>query len=205
MGDPGIGYPSGACLVTRSHSPCQPWPWRWRSSFPRSAWPADGKPDFTGTWTFAQQKSDYLPGQDRGCRGARLHASATRSPSRSEPGSGDGSRGSGRTREKRILTIEHTPKEFKSGGRRRGQHLLLRARFDESRARGAATSRSRSPGRATRSSPRRSRRRGRVVIPRRVHPPARRPVSRPWWRWRLEHDSMKQPLEVRLAFDRAPQ
>jgi hypothetical protein len=162
---------------------------------------ADGKPDFSGTWTFVQQKSDDLPAKVAAAVGPDYTVGSKKSEQariwirrwleglREDP-------------EKRVLTIEHTPKEFKSGlgdevsiyyfGREatshgpgggnlkvtvawQGDHIVTEERQAKGKGRIRAVYTLLDGGRSLQVD------------------------------WRLEHESMRQPLEVRLAFDRAPQ
>ena len=162
---------------------------------------ADGKPDFTGTWTFAQQKSDDLPAKIAAAVGPDYTLSNKKSEQvrtwirswlegfREDP-------------EKRILTIEHTPKEFKSGvGDEVNIYYFGREATSEGRGGGNLKVTVVWQGDQIVTEEKQAKGKGRIRAVYTLQPGGRSLMVD----WHLEHDSMKQPLEVRLAFDRAPQ
>lgn len=162
---------------------------------------ADGKPDFTGTWTFAQQKSDDLPAKIAAAVGPDYTLSNKKSEQvrtwirswlegfREDP-------------EKRILTIEHTPKEFKSGvGDEVSIYYFGREATSEGPGGGNLRVTVAWQGDQIVTEEKQAKGKGRIRAVYTLQAGGRSLLVD----WHLEHDSMKQPLDVRLAFDRAPQ
>jgi hypothetical protein len=162
---------------------------------------ADGKPDFTGTWTFVQQKSDDLPAKIAAAAGPDYTVGNKKSEQartwirrwlegfREDP-------------EKRILTIEHTPTEFKSGI---GDEVNIYYYGREATSQGPAGGNLRVTvawqGDQVVTEERLTKGKGRIKAVYTLQQGGRSLLVD----WRLEHESMRQPLEVRLAFDRAAQ
>jgi hypothetical protein len=161
---------------------------------------AQGKPDFTGTWTFVQQKSDDVPAKVA----AAVGPDYTLSNKKSEPVRVWIRRwleGFREVPEKRILTIEHTPKEFKSGvGDEVNIYYFGREATSEGPGGGNLKVTVAWQGDQIVTEERQAKGKGRIRAVYTLQPGGRSLQVD----WRLEHDSMRQPLEVRLAFDRAP-
>ena len=162
---------------------------------------ADGKPDFTGTWTFVQQKSDDLPAKVAAAAGsdytvgnkkseqARIWIRSWLEGFREDP-------------EKRILTIEHTPTEFKSGtGDEVNIYYFGREATSQGPGGGNLKVTVAWQGNQIVTEEKEAKGKGRIRAVYTLQPGGRSLQVD----WRLEHESMRQPLEVRLAFDRAPQ
>jgi len=162
---------------------------------------ADGKPDFTGTWTFVQQKSDDLPAKIAAAAGpdytvgnkkseqARIWIRSWLEGFREDP-------------EKRILTIEHTPTEFKSGiGDEVNIYYYGREATSQGPAGGNLKVTVAWQGDQVVTEERLTKGKGRIKAVYTLQQGGRSLLVD----WRLEHESMRQPLEVRLAFDRAAQ
>jgi hypothetical protein len=168
---------------------------------PAVALAADGKPDFTGTWTFNPKKSDDL----REKIAAAVGPSHTVGGNKSEqvrvwirswlegvvedPGKG-------------ILTIEQTPTEFKSGV---GDEVSIYYFGREATSHGPGGGNLKVSvvwqGDQIVTDERQTKGEGRIRAVYTLEPGGRSLQVD----WHLEHDSMKQPLDVRLAFDRAPE
>ena len=159
---------------------------------------ADGKPDFTGTWTFAQQKSDDLPAKIAAAVGPDYTVGNKKSEQvrtwirswlegfREDP-------------EKRILTIEHTPKEFKSGvGDEVNIYYFGREATSQGPGGGNLKVTVAWQGDQIVTEEKQAKGKGRITARYALQPGGQSLLVD----WRLEHESMKQPLEVRLAFER---
>jgi len=75
---------------------------------------ADGKPDLSGTWTFARQRSDDLPQKIAAAVGPDYTVGSKKSE-QARVWIRSWLEGFAEHPEKRALTIEQTPAEFKSG------------------------------------------------------------------------------------------
>jgi hypothetical protein len=162
---------------------------------------ADQRADFTGTWTFAQQKSDDLPAKIAAAVGPDYTLSNKKSEQvrtwirrwlegfREDP-------------EKRILTIEHTPTEFKSGtGDEVNIYYFGREATSEGPGGGNLKVTVAWQGDQIVTEERLTKGKGHIKAVYTLQPGGRSLLVD----WHLEHESMRQPLDVRLAFDRAPQ
>lgn len=168
---------------------------------PAVASAADGKPDFTGTWTFAQPKSDDLPAKIAAAAGpdytvgnkkseqARTWIRSWLEGFREDP-------------EKRTLTIEQTPKEFKSGvGDEVNIYYFGREATSQGPAGGNLKVTVAWQGDQIVTEEKAAKGKGHIRAVYTLQSGGRSLVVD----WRLEHESMRQPLEVRLAFERAAQ
>jgi hypothetical protein len=168
---------------------------------PAVAVAADGKPDFTGTWTFVQQKSDDLPAKIAAAVGPDYTLNNKKSEQvrtwirswlegfREDP-------------EKRILTIEHTPKEFKSGvGDEVNIYYFGREATSEGPGGGNLKVTVAWQGDQIVTEEKQAKGKGRIRAVYTLQAGGKSLQVD----WRLEHESMRQPLEARLAFDRAPE
>jgi len=101
----------------------------------------------------------------------------------------------------RILTIEHTATEFKSGI---GDEVSVYYFGREATSRGPGGGNLKVTvvwkGDQIVTEEREAKGKGRITAVYTLQPGGRSLLVD----WRLEHDSMRQPLEVHLAFDRAP-
>ena len=157
------------------------------------------KPDFSGTYSFVQKRSDDLREAIARSVGPTQTRRGARSPSRCACGSAAGWRASAEDPDERLLTIEHTEAAFKSGtgdevniyyfGREAtsmgpgGGNLKVTVVWKESQI---VTEEREAKGK------------GRITAVYTLLPDGKTLLVA----WRLEHDSLLQPLEVRLAFDR---
>ncbi len=161
---------------------------------------AAGRPDFTGTWAFNPKKSDDLPAKIAAAVGPDYTLSNKKSEQvrvwirswlegfREDP-------------EKRILTIEHTTQEFKSGvGDEVNIYYFGREATSEGPGGGNLKVTVAWQGDQIVTDERQTKGKGRIKAVYTLQPGGRSLQVD----WHLEHDSMKQPLDVRLAFDRAP-
>jgi hypothetical protein len=159
---------------------------------------AEGKPDFSGTWTFVRQRSDDL---------AQKVAESV------GPASTVGSKKSEQVRawirtwleglsedpRNRVLTIVQTPTEFKSGlGDEVNIYYFGREATSQGPGGGSNKVTVAWQGSQIVTEERQAKGKGRIRAVYTLQPGGRSLQVD----WRLEHDSMKQPLEVRLAFDR---
>jgi len=165
---------------------------------PAAASAADGKPDFTGTWTFAQQRSDDL----RGKIAAAVGPDYTVGNKKSEQARvwiRSWLEGVTEDQEKRILTIEHTPTEFKSG---MGDEVNIYYFGREATGSGPAGGKLKVTvawqGEQVVTEEKEAKGKGRITAVYTLQPDGKSLLVN----WKLEHGSMQQPLEVRLAFDR---
>jgi hypothetical protein len=159
---------------------------------------ADGAPNFTGTWAFVPQRSDDVQQKVAAAVGSDYTVGSKKSEQarvwirrwlegiREDP-------------EKRILTIEHTPTEFKSGT---GDEVSVYYFGREATSRGPAGGNLKvtvaAQGDQIVTEERQAKGKGRITARYTIQPGGQSLLVD----WRLEHESMKQPLEVRLAFDR---
>ena len=165
---------------------------------PAIAVAADGKPDFSGTWTFVRQRSDDLSQKVVESVG---------------PASTVGSKKSEQVRvwirswleglsedpKNRVLTIVQTPTEFKAG---LGDEVNIYYFGREATSQGPGGGNNRVTvawqGSQIVTEERQTKGKGRIKAVYTLQPGGRALQVD----WHLEHDSMKQPLQVRLAFDR---
>jgi hypothetical protein len=165
---------------------------------PPAASMAQGRPDFTGTWTFAQQRSDDIPrkvaesvGPDytlgnKKSEQARVWIRSWLEGFRDDP-------------DKRILTIEQTPGEFKAGlGDEVNIYYFGREATSEGPGGGKLKVTIAWQGDQIVTEEKQAKGKGRIRSVYTLLPGGRQLQVD----WHLEHDSFKQPLDVRLAFDR---
>ena len=165
---------------------------------PSIARPAEGKPDLSGTWTFVRQRSDDLSEKIAESVG---------------PASTVGSKKSEQVRvwirswleglsedpRNRVLTIVQTPTEFKSGiGDEVNIYYFGREATSQGPGGGNLKVTVAWQGSQIVTEERQTKGKGRIKAVYTLQPGGRSLQVD----WRLEHDSMKQPLDVRLAFDR---
>jgi hypothetical protein len=167
--------------------------------FPVAAAAADGKPNFTGTWTFVQQKSDNLRAKIDAAVGSDYTAGSKKSE-QARVWIRSWLEGIALDPEKRILTIEHTPTEFRSGlGDEVNIYYFGREATSQGPRGGNLKVTVAWQGDELVTEERQAKGKGRIRAVYTLLPGGQALQLD----WRLEHESMKQPLEVRLAFERA--
>jgi len=159
---------------------------------------AEGKPDLSGTWTFVQQRSDDLSQKVAESVGPASTVGSDKSEQvrvwirswleglREDP-------------KNRVLTIVQTPTEFKSG---LGDEVNIYYFGREATSQGPGGGNNRVTvawqGSQIVTEERQPKGKGRIKTVYTLQPGGRSLRVD----WHLEHDSMKQPLDVRMAFDR---
>jgi hypothetical protein len=165
---------------------------------PPSSSTAQGKPDFTGTWTFAQQRSDNLQQKVATAVGPDYTVGNKKSE-QARVWIRSWFEGMAEDPEKRILTIEQTAREFKSG---LGDEVNIYYFGREATGSGPAGGKVKVTvvweGDQIITEERQAKGKGRIQATYTLLPGGKSLQVD----WHLEHDSMKQPLDVRLAFDR---
>jgi hypothetical protein len=165
---------------------------------PPAASPAQEKPDFTGTWTFAQQRSDDLPRKIAAAVGPD-YTLGNKKSEQARVWIRSWLEGIGQDPEKRILTIEQTAREFKSGlGDEVNIYYFGREATSEGPAGGNLKVTVAWRGEQIVTEEKVAKGKGRIQAVYTLQPGGKSLQVD----WHLEHDSMTQPLEVRLAFDR---
>jgi hypothetical protein len=169
------------------------------SLLPAPAGAADGRPNFSGTYTFVPKKSDDLK--------ARIAAAVgpdyTVGNKKSEQARAWIRRwleGVAEDPAKGILTIEHTPTEFKSG---MGDEVNIYYFGREATSRGPGGGNLRVSvgwqGEQIVTEEKEAKGKGRMTAVYTLQPGGKSLLVG----WRLEHGSMQRPIELRLAFDRS--
>jgi len=167
---------------------------------PAAAVAADGKPDFSGTWTFVRQRSDDLPQKIAAAVGPDYTVGNKKSE-QVRVWIRRWLEGFAEDPEKRILTIEQTAAEFKSGlGDEVNVYYFGREATSQGPGGGNLKVTVAWKGDQIVTEEKESKGKGRITAVYTMPPGGRSLLVD----WRLEHGSMQQPLEVRLAFDRAP-
>ena len=165
---------------------------------PAAASAADGKPNFTGTWTFAQQRSDDLPQKIAAAVGPD-YTVGSKKAEQARVWIRSWLEGVTEDQEKRILTIEHTPTEFKSG---MGDEVNIYYFGREATSSGPGGGKLKATvawqGDQIVTEEKEAKGKGRITAVFTLQPGGKSLLVE----WKLEHGSMQQPLEVRLAFDR---
>jgi hypothetical protein len=160
---------------------------------------AGGKPDFSGTWTFARQRSDDLPQKIAAAVGPD-YTVGSKKAEQARVWIRSWLEGIAEDPEKRILTIEQSPTEFKSGlGDEVNIYYFGREAASEGPAGGTLKVTVAWQGDQIVTEERMTKGKGRIKAVYTLQPGGRSLQVD----WRLEHESMRQPLEVRLAFDRS--
>jgi hypothetical protein len=161
---------------------------------------ADQRPDFTGTWTFVRQKSDDLQAKIAAAVGPEYTVGNERSE-QARVWIRSWLDGFQEQKERRILTIEHTANVFKSGvGDEVNIYYFGREATSQGPAGGNLKVTVAWQGDQIVTEEKQAKGKGRIRAVYALLPGGRSLQVD----WHLEHDSMKQPLDVRLAFDRAP-
>ncbi len=159
---------------------------------------AEGKTDFSGQWTFARQRSDDLTQKIAGAVGPAYTLSNKKSEQvrlwirRWLEGLTEDPRN-------RVLTIEQTSTAFKSGiGDEVNIYYFGREATSQGPGGGNLKVTVAWQGDQIVTEERLTKSKGRIKAAYTLQPGGRSLQVD----WRLEHESMKRPLEVRLAFDR---
>jgi hypothetical protein len=165
---------------------------------PAAAVAADGKPDFTGTWAFVKQKSDDLRQKIREAVGPDYTVGSKKSE-QARVWIRSWLEGVTEDPEERILTIAQTAAEFKSG---MGDEVNIYYFGREATSHGPGGGNLKVTvawqGDQLVTEERQAKGKGRITAVYSLLPGGKSLLVA----WRLEHDSMKMPLEVRMAFDR---
>jgi hypothetical protein len=165
---------------------------------PPAASIAQARPDFTGTWTFAPQRSDDLPRKIAAAVGPDFTLSNKKSE-QARVWIRTWLEGFSEDAEKRILTIEQTATEFKSGA---GDEVNIYYFGREATSNGPGGGKLKVTvawqGDQIVTEEKLVKGKGRIRAVYALQPGGKSLQVD----WHLEHDSMKQPLDVRLAFDR---
>jgi hypothetical protein len=168
---------------------------------PAASAAADGQPDFTGTWRFVQQRSDDLPEKIAAAAGPDYRAGSKKSE-QARVWVRSWLEGITEDPENRTLTIEHTATEFESGiGDEVSVYYFGREAVSHGAGGGNLKVTVAWKGDQIVTEEKEARGKGRVTAVYSLQPGGKSLLVD----WRLEHGSMQQPLQVRLAFDRAPQ
>jgi hypothetical protein len=160
-----------------------------------------GKPDFSGTYAFVQKRSDNLqeaiaravgPDYTVGSKKSeqvRIWIKSWLEGVTSDP-------------DKRILTIEHTAREFKSGmGDEVNIYYFGREATSQGPGGGNLKVSVSWKGEQIVTEEKAAKGKGRIMAVYTLVPDGKTLLVA----WRLEHESLLSPLDVRLAFERAPQ
>jgi hypothetical protein len=159
---------------------------------------AEGKPDFSGSWIFVRQRSDDLSQKIAESVGPASTVGSKKSEQvrvwiRSWLG------GLSEDPHNRLLTIEQTPAQFKSGiGDGLNVYYFGREATSQGPGGGNLKVTVAWQGSQIVTEERQAKGKGRIRAVYTLQPGGRSLQVD----WRLEHDSMKQPLQVRLAFER---
>lgn len=166
---------------------------------PPGAAGVDGRPDLSGSWVFVPKRSDDLKEKIAAAAGPEYTVGSKKSEqarvwirSWLEGVTDDPDKG--------VLTIEQTAREFKAG---LGDEVTIYYFGREATSRGPAGGNTRVTiawqGSQLVTEEREAKGKGLIRSVYTLEPGGRSLVVD----WRLEHDSMKHPLEARLAFERA--
>ena len=165
---------------------------------PALAAAADGRPNFTGTYTFVAQKSDNLQAKIAAAVGPDYTIGSKKSE-QARVWIRSWLEGVTENPEKRILTIEHTATEFHSGmGDEVNIYYFGREATSEGPAGGNLKVTVAWQGEQIVTQEKEAKDKGRITATYSLQPGGKSLLVD----WKLEHSSMQQPLAVRLAFDR---
>ena len=165
---------------------------------PALASAADGRPNFTGTYTFVAQKSDDLRAKIAAAVGPDYTVGSKKSE-QARVWIRSWLEGVTEDPAKRILTIEHTATEFHSG---MGDEVNIYYFGREATSRGPAGGHLKVTlswkGDQIVTEEKEAKGKGRITAVYTLQPGGKSLLVE----WKLEHGTLQQPLEVRLAFDR---
>ena len=168
------------------------------SLVPAPVSPAEGKPEFSGTWTFVRQRSDDLSQKVAESVGPASTVGSDKSE-QVRVWIRSWLEGLAEDPRNRVLTIVQTPTEFKSG---LGDEVNIYYFGREATSQGPGGGNNKVTvawqGSQIVTEERQTKGKGRIKAVYTLQPGGRALQVD----WQLEHDSMKQPLQVRLAFDR---
>ena len=160
---------------------------------------AEGKPDFSGSWTFSRQRSDDLSQKVA----ASVGSTSTVGSSRSEQVRvwiRSWLEGLAEDPRNRVLTIEQTPAQFKAGlGDEVNIYYFGREATSQGPGGGSNKVTVAWQGSQIVTEERQGKGKGRIRAVYTLGPGGRTLQVD----WHLEHDSMKGPLDVRLGFEKA--
>ena len=159
---------------------------------------ADAKPDFSGTWTFVRQRSDDLSQKVASSVGPASTVGSDKSE-QVRVWIRSWLEGLAEDPKSRVLTIVQTPTEFKSGlGDEVNIYYFGREATSQGPGGGSNKVTVAWQGSQIVTEEKQAKGKGRIKAVYTLQPGGRALQVD----WRLEHDSMKHPLDVRLAFDR---
>jgi hypothetical protein len=165
---------------------------------PALATAADGRPNFTGTYALVAQKSDNLQAKIAAAVGPDYTIGSKKSE-QARVWIRSWLEGVTQDPAKRILTIEHTATEFHSGmGDEVNIYYFGREATGSGPAGGKVKVTVAWQGEQLVTEEREAKGKGRITAVYALQPDGKALLVN----WKLEHGSMQQPLEVRLAFDR---
>ena len=165
---------------------------------PALAAAADVRPNFTGTYTFVAQKSDNIQAKIAAAVGPDYTIGSKKSE-QVRVWIRSWLEGVAEDPEKRILTIDHTATEFHSGmGDEVNIYYFGREATSMGPGGGKLRATIRWEGEQILTEEKEAKGKGRITAAYALQPDGKSLLVN----WKLEHGSMQQPLEVRLAFDR---
>ncbi len=165
---------------------------------PAPAATAEGQPNFSGTYTFVAQKSDDLRAKIAAAVGPDFTVGSKKSE-QARVWIRSWLEGVSEDPEKRILTIEHTAAEFHSGmGDEVNIYYFGREATSEGPAGGNLKVSIAWQGAQLVTQEKQAKGKGRITSVYTLQPGGKSLLVD----WTLEHDTLKEPLSVRLAFDR---
>ena len=160
---------------------------------------ADQKPDFTGTWTFARQRSDDLQAKVAAAVGPD-YTLGNKKSEQVRVWIRSWLEGLPEDPRNRVLTIEQTATEFKSGiGDEVNIYYFGREATSHGPGGGNLKVTVAWQGEQIVTEEKQAKGKGRIRAAYTLQPGGKSLQVE----WHLEHESMKQPLDVRLVFDRA--
>jgi hypothetical protein len=165
---------------------------------PAMATAADSQPNFSGSYTFVAQRSDDIRAKIAAAVGPDYTVGSKKSE-QARVWIRSWLQGVTEDPEKRILTIEHTATEFHSGmGEEVNIYYFGREATSEGPAGGNLRVSVSWQGTQLVTQEKQAKGKGRITTVYSLQPGGKSLLVD----WTLEHDTLKQPLSVRLAFDR---